>query len=91
MRFKHSLRTKKGPGDVLNSGKLENMGFGVVENWNMKGIIVTSQVPNSPPPHQGLPELISGLLVYVFYRIRETSILFFFPSQTHPLIRRGSK
>ena len=32
MRFKHSLRTKKGLGDVLNSGKLENMGFGVVEN-----------------------------------------------------------
>ena len=32
MRLKRSLRTKKGPGDVLNSGKLENMGFGVVEN-----------------------------------------------------------
>ena len=42
-------------------GKWENIGFqGVVKNWNMK-LIISRQLPDSPPPQQGASDPIGGI------------------------------
>ena len=41
-------------------GKWENIRFGVVKNWNMK-LIISRQLPDSPPPQQGASDPISGI------------------------------
>ena len=38
----------------------KTLDLGVVKNWNMK-LIISRQLPDSPPPQQGASDPISGI------------------------------